>query len=114
MPFCMDPGQLHILPNFALGLADVSDWLTQAREVPWILDPKECPKLVGSGPDSAGPGSGNNSRKRNWKKKHRRKKKPELKVSNHGEGRDSPVWSHGGTSSGSESSSGPDSGFSST
>ena len=40
--------------------------------------------------------------------------KPELKVTNHGEGTDSPVWSHGGVLSSSESSFDPDSGFSST
>ena len=114
MPFCTDPGQLHILPDFTLGLADISDWPAWAREVPWILDHKECPKPAHPGPDSAGLGSGNNSQKRKWKKKHRRRKKPELKVTNRGEGRDSPVWSHGDTGSGLESSSGPDSGFSST
>ena len=114
MPFCTDPRQPHILPDFTLGLADVSDWPAWAREVPWILDPKECPKPVCPGPDSTGWGSGNNSRKRKWKKKHRHRKKPELKVTNHGEGRDSPVWSHGGTCSSSESSSSPDSGFSCT
>ena len=44
MPFCTDPGQPHIPPNFTLGLADVSDWPAWAGEAPWILDPKECPK----------------------------------------------------------------------
>ena len=96
MPFCTDPGQPHVPPDFTLGLADVSDWLARAGEAPWILDPKECPKPVRLGPDSTGRGSGGSPRKRKWRKKHHHRRKLELKVTNHGEGRDSPVWSHGG------------------
>ena len=109
-----DPRQPHVLPDFTLGLADISDWPARAGEAPWILDPKECLKLVRPGPDYTGPGSGNNSRKRKWKKKHHHGKKRELKVTNHGEGSDSLVWSHGGTGSNLEYSSSPDSSFSST
>ena len=72
MPFCTDPGQPHILPNFTLGLADVSDWLARAREVPWTLDPKEYPKLVHPGLGSTGPGTRGSPRNRKWRKKHHR------------------------------------------
>ena len=120
MPFCTDPGQLHVPPDFTLGLADVSDWSVWDGEPPWILDPKECPKPVrpdpgSASPGSAGPGAENGSQNRKNRKKHRCRPRSELKVTNRGEGRDSPVWSQGGPSSSSESSaSGVDSGFSST
>ena len=114
MPFCTDPGQLHVPPNFTLGLADISDWPAWAREPPWILDPKECPKPVCPDLGSAGLGAENGSQKRKNRKKHHHRLRPELKVTNYGEGRDSPVWSQGGPGSSSESSSGVDSGFSST
>ena len=55
MPFCMDPRQPHVPPDFTLGLADVSDWPAWAGEAPWILDPKERPKPVHLGPDSPDP-----------------------------------------------------------
>ena len=120
IPFCTDPGQPYLPSEFTLGLADVKDWPQWPREVSWVLDPKEYPKPAHPGPDLAGPCTETNSQKRKWRKKHRHRKKPELKVTNHSEGRDSPVWSHGGTStstgtgSGSESSSDPNSGFSLT
>ena len=125
MPFCTDPRQLHVPPNFTLGLADVRDWPAQDGEPPWILDPKECPKLVhldpgstspgSAGLGSAGPGAENGSQKRKNRKKHHHRLRSELKVTNCGEGKDSPVWSQGGPGSSSESSaSGVDSGFSST
>ena len=44
MPFCTDPGQPHVPPDFTLGLAEVRDWLAWDRKPPWILNPKECPK----------------------------------------------------------------------
>ena len=105
------------------------DWTTYYEDRPapaqdrgssWILDPKECPKLVHPDPGSAGLGSTslgaeNGSWKRKNRKKHRRRLRSKLKVTNHGEGKDSPVWSHGGPGSRSESSaSGVDSGFIST
>ena len=119
MPFCTDSGQPHVLSDFTLGLADVSDWPAWDGEPPWIFDPKECPKLVHPDPGSTGlgsasPGAENGSWKRKNRKKHHRRLKSEVKVTNHGEGKDSPVWSQGGPGSSSESSaSGVDSGFSS-
>ena len=77
--------------------------------------PKECPKPVRPDLGSAGPGAENGSRKRKNRKKHHHRPRSELKVTNHGEGKDSPVWSQGGPGSSSESSAfGVDSGFSST
>ena len=32
MPFCTDPGQPHVPPDFTLGLAEVRDWLAWDRE----------------------------------------------------------------------------------
>ena len=69
MPFCTDPGQPHVPPDFTLGLADVNDWLAWDGEPPWILDPKECPKLVhpnlgSTSPSSTSPGTENGSQKR--------------------------------------------------
>ena len=67
MLFCMDPRNPHIPPDFTLGLAKVEDWLSQVRESPWILDHTECPKPVLAihlGPDSMGPGSADDSKKK--------------------------------------------------
>ena len=65
MPFCTNPGQPHILPNFTLGLADVSDWLARAGEAPWRgEDPKECPNPVHLGLGFTGPGTWGSPQKR--------------------------------------------------
>ena len=105
-------GKSALAKHFVFLSEDVSDWLVEAGETPWILDPKEYPKLVPLGPDSAGPGSGGSTQKRKWRKKHHHRRRPELKVTNCGERRDSPVWYHGAAISSSEfSSSGPDSGL---
>ena len=70
--------------------------------------------LLNNGQASAGLAAKNSTRNRkNWKK-HRHRPRSELKVTNRGEGRNEPVWSEEGPSSSSESSSGIDSGFSST
>ena len=118
MPFCIDPGQPHVPPDFTLDLAEVRHWLAQDGEPPWILDPKECPKPVHPDPGSASLGAENGSWKRKNQKKHHHRLRSELKVTNRGEGKDSPVWSQGGQggpSSSSESSAASvDSGFSST
>ena len=118
MPFCTDPGQPHVPPNFTLGLAEVRDWPVRDGEPPWILDAKECPKPVHPDPGSAGPCAENGSQKRKKRKKHCHRPRSELKVTNRGEGKDSLVWSQGGqgglSSSSESSASSVDSGFSST
>ena len=59
VPFQTDLGTPFVPPDFTLGLPAVEDWLKQAGEVPWILDPTEHPKLaVQSHHESAGPSSG--------------------------------------------------------
>ena len=74
MPFCTDPGEPHVLPDFTLGLADVSDWPVWDGEAPQILDPQEHPKQVhpdpaSASPDAGDPGAGKGTRKRKiWKK----------------------------------------------
>ena len=117
MPFCTDPRQPHVLQDFTLGLAEVRDWPARDGEPPWILDPKECPKPAHPDLGCTDLGTGNGSRKRkNWKK-HHHQLRSELKVTNRGEGNDSPVWSQGGqggpSSSSESSASSVDSGFSS-
>ena len=110
MPFCTDPWEPHVPPDFTSGLADVRDWPARKGEALWILDPKEHPKPVRPGEDPAGlgvgdPGDANSTQKRKNRKKHHLRGRQELKVTNCGEGPDSPIWSRGpGPGSSSESS----------
>ena len=93
-------------PDFTLGLPDVGDWPKQTREVPWVLDPAEHPRLaIQSHHESAGPSSGDERRKRRKKKKHHQPKRQELKVTTRGKGDDVPVWTHTGSNSSSSSES---------
>ena len=81
--------------EFTLGLPAVEDWPQRTGDVPWILDPAEHPRpAVQSHHKSAGPSSGDKRWRNRKKKKHRRPKKQELKVTTQGQGDDVPVWSH--------------------
>ena len=115
-PFQTDPGTPHVPPDFTLGLPDVGDWPKQTREVPWVLDPAEHPRLaIQSHHESTSPSSGDERWKRR-KKKHRRPKKQELKVTTWGKGDNIPIWTHTGSnlSSSSESQTEGDSGIGSS
>ena len=83
----------------------MKDWPRRVGEPLWVLDPKERPKSSRNMPvDST---SSMDEEKK--KKKHHHSKKtgnPELKVTTHGEGADTPVWTHGGSAKDSSSSSG--------
>ena len=72
-----------------------------------MLDAKECPKPVRNVPvDSTS--SMDEGKKKKKKKKHRCSKKTgdlELKVTTRGEGADTPVWTHAGSTKDSSSSS---------
>ena len=89
-----------------LGLPPVRDWPCQSGEPPWPLDPKDRPKpkpdLVALA-DSTGASSPNEGKQWRKKKKHRRPRKAELKVTTLGLGTDDPVWMNTG-SAGSSSS----------
>ena len=82
------------------------DWPCQSGEPPWPLDPKDRPKpkpdLVALA-DSTGASSPDEGKQWRKKKKHRRPKKAELKVTTRGLGTDDLVWTNTG-SAGSSSS----------
>ena len=105
-PYDNDLGAPFVPPDFTLGLPPIKDWPRWAREPPWVLDVKECPKLVRNVPvDSTS--SMDEGKKKKKKKKHRHSKKtgnPELKVTTRGEGADTPVWTHAGSAKDSSSS----------
>ena len=110
MPYDNNPGSPFIPPDFTLGLPSVRDWPHRAGEPPWILDLEECPKPVlkvlvdSTGASSMDEGK---KKKKKKKKKHRRSKKlgrSELKVTNRGEGANTPVWTHAGSAKDSSSS----------
>ena len=105
-PYDTDLGSPFVPPDFTLGLPPVKDWPRQVREPPWVLDPEGCPKSSRNVPvDST---SSMDEGKKKKKKKHRRSKKtenPELKVTTGGEGADTPVWTHGGPTKDSSSTS---------
>ena len=95
MPYNNDPGSPFVAPDFTLGLPSVQDWPRQAGEPPWILGLEECPKPVHKVPvDSTGASSmGEGKKKKKKKKKHchsKKSEKPELKVTTHSEGADTP------------------------
>ena len=95
-PYDNDPGSPFIPLDFILGLPPVKDWPRRVGEPPWVLDPKECPKsscnmLV----DST---SCMDEGKKKKKYCHSRKTgNPELKVTTWGEGANTPVWTHAGS-----------------
>ena len=108
-PYDNDLGSPFVPPDFTLGLPPIKDWPHRAREPPWILDAKECPKPVRNVPvDSTSSMDEGKKKKKKKKKKHRRSKKTgnsELKVTTRGEGADTPVWTHAGSTKDSSSSS---------
>ena len=105
-PYDNDPGSPFIPPDFTLGLPPVKDWPHQAREPPWVLDLKGCPKPVCNVlVDST---SSMDKGKKKKKKKYRCSKKtgnPQLKVTTWGEGADTLVWTHARSAKDSSSSS---------
>ena len=103
-----DLGLPFVPPDFTLGLLPVKDWPHWAREPPWVLDLKECPKPVHNVPVDSTSSMDEGKKKKKKKKKHRHSKKtgnPELKVTTQGEGADTPVWTHAGSAKDSSSSS---------
>ena len=87
-PFQTNPGTPYVPLDFTLGLPTVEDWPKRTGKVPWVLDPAEHPRpAIQSHHKSAGPSSGDERWKRREKKKHRRPKKQELKVTTLGPGR---------------------------
>ena len=106
-PYENDPGLPFVPPDFTLGLPPVKDWPHQAGEAPWVLDPNGCPKPVRNIPVDSTSSMDEGKKKKKRKKKHRRSKKtrsPELKVTTRGEGADTPVWTHAGSTKDSSSS----------
>ena len=107
-PYDNDPGSPFVPPGFTLGLLPIKDWPHQAGEPPWVLDLKGCPKPVRNVPVDSTSSMDEGKKKKKKKKKHRRSKKtgnPELKVTTWGEGADTPVWTHAGSTKDSSSSS---------
>ena len=105
-PYDNDPGSPFIPPDFMLGLPPMKDWSRRVGEPPWVLDPNGHPKPSRNVPvDST---SSMDEGKKKKKKKHCRSKKtgnPELKVTTRGEGADTPVFAHAGSTKDSSSSS---------
>ena len=105
-PYTHDPGSPFVPPDFTLGLPPVRDWPHWSGEPPWPLDPKDCPEPK---PDWRAPVDSTRASSleegKQWrkKKKHRRPRKAELKVTTWGLGTDDPVWTNTG-SAGSSSS----------
>ena len=111
LPYNNDPGLPFVPPNFTLGLPPVWDWPCWAGEPPWILDPEDCPKPTRTVPAESTSASSmdEGKQKKKKKKKHRHSKnseKPELKVTTRGQGADTQVWTHAGSTKDSSSSSG--------
>ena len=107
-PYENDPGLPFVPPDFTLGLLPVKDWPCRAGEAPWVLDPNGCPKPVRNIPVDSTSSMDEAKKKKKWKKKHHRSKKtgsPELKVTTRGEGANTPVWTHAGSTKDSSSSS---------
>ena len=107
-PYENDPGLPFVPPDFTLGLPPIKDWPHQAREAPWVLDPNGCPRPVRNIPVDFTSSMDEGKKKKKRKKKHRHSKKtgsPELKVTTRGEGADTPVWTHAGSTKDSSSSS---------
>ena len=94
-PYDNDPGSPFVPLDFMLGLPLVKDWPRHAGELPWVLDPKECPKSSRNVPVDSTSSMDEGKKKKKKKKKHcryKKKGKPELKVTTRGEGADTPVW----------------------
>ena len=105
-PYTHNPGSPFIPPDFTLGLPPVRDWPRRSWEPPWPLDPKDRPKPkpdLAAPADSTGASSPDENKKWRKKKKHRRPRRSELKVTTRGLGTDDPVWTNTG-SAGSSSS----------
>ena len=80
----------------------------RAGEPPWVLDLKEHPTLVCNVLMDSTSSMDKGKKKKKKKKKHRHSNKtgnPELKVTTWGEGADTPVWTHAGSTKDSGSSS---------
>ena len=108
MPYDNDPGSPFIPLDFMLGLLSIKDWPHRAGEPPWVLDVKECPKPVHNVPVDSTSSMDKGKKKKKKKKKHRCSKKtgnPELTVTTRGEGADTLVWTHAGSTKDSSSSS---------
>ena len=93
-------------PGFHTGTTTSERLARWAREPPWVLDPKGCPKSSRNVPVVST--SSMDKGKKKKKKKHHRSKKtgnPELKVTTQGEGANTPVWTHAGSAKDSSSSS---------
>ena len=108
MPYDNDLGSPFILPDFTLGLPPIKDWPRQTGEPPWVLYAKECPKPVRNVPVDSTSSMDEGKKKKKKKKKHRHSKKTgnlELKVTTWGEGANTPVWTHAGSTKDSSSSS---------
>ena len=100
-PYTHDAGSPFIPLDFTLGLPPTRDWPRRSGEPPWPLDPTDRPKpthdLVAPA-DSTGASSLDEGKRWRKKKKHRRPKKAELKVTTRGLGADDPVWANTGSS----------------
>ena len=98
-PYTHDLGSPFVPPDFTLGLPPVWDLPRRSGEPPWPLDPKDHPKpkpdLVAPA-DYTGASSPDEGKRQRKKKKHRRPKKTELKVTTRGLGTDHPVWTNAG------------------
>ena len=106
-PYDNDPGSPFVPPDFMLGRPPVKDWPHLAGEAPWALDPNGCPKPVCNIPVDSASSLDEEKKKKKRKKKHHRSKKtrsPELKVTTWGEGADTPVWTHVGSTTDSSTS----------
>ena len=103
-----DPGLPFVPPDFTLGLPPMKDWPHRVGEPPWVLDLKGHPKPSPNMPVDSTSSMDKGKKKKKKKKKHHHSKKrgnPELKVTTRGEGADTPVWAHAGSTKDSSSSS---------
>ena len=108
MPYDNDLGLPFLPPDFMLGLPPIKDWPHWAGEPPWVLDVKECPEPVRNVLVDSTSSMDEGKKKKKKKKKHRRSKKTgniELKVTTRGEGANTLVWTHAGSTKDSSSSS---------
>ena len=108
MPYDNDPGSPFVPLDFMLGLPPIKDWPRRAGEPPWVLDVKEHPKPIRNVPVDSTSSMDEGKKKKKKKNKYHRSKKtgnPELKVTTWGEGANTPVWTHAGSTKNSSSSS---------
>ena len=107
-PYDNNPGLPFVPLDFTLGLPPIKDWPRRAGEPPWVLDLKEHPTLVCNVLMDSTSSMDKGKKKKKKKKKHGHSKKtgnPEFKVTTWGEGADTPVWTHAGSTKDSGSSS---------